>query len=175
MRHSGPNTSKGQVICDKRPCADRISQLWVALLGAIVIWRSRLSGSLQSAITGRIRKRCSASFWGEKWKGGMNENEAKKKDKKKVMLEFFFSPKSRLSWFWKNSHSHTLWRFVEFPLYFIKMYMNKLQQRTTLKKTSKRAAITGVNNWTHTRPSPRPTPLTPPVQWDKDMPMMSHI
>lgn len=35
---------------------------------------------------------------------------------------------------------------VEFTLYFIKMYMNKLQQRTTLKKTSKQAAITGVKN-----------------------------
>lgn len=38
-------------------------------------------------------------------------------------------------------------QFVEFPLYFfIKMYMNNLQQRTTLKKTSKQAAKTGVNN-----------------------------
>lgn len=35
---------------------------------------------------------------------------------------------------------------LSLSFYFIKIYRNKLQQRTTLKKTSKQAAITGVNN-----------------------------
>lgn len=59
------------------------------------------------------------------------------KDKKKGTLEF--KAFERIQFL---SHEGLL----SFPFIFIKMYMNKLQQRTTLKKTSKRAAITGVNN-----------------------------
>lgn len=165
MRHSSPNTSKGQVICYKRPHTDRISQLWVALLGTIVLWWSRLSGSLQNVIMGRIRKLCSVSLGGRSLWIRMKQKE-KKQETRGVGILFLFK---------EFIFSH-ISQFVEFPLYFfIKMYMNNLQQRTTLKKTSKQAAKTGVNNWTHTPPSPRPTPITPPVQWDKDMSMMSHI
>ena len=58
------------VICDKRPHTDRISQLWGALRGTVVIWRSHLSGSLRWEIMGRIRKQHSISFWGEEVGGG---------------------------------------------------------------------------------------------------------
>lgn len=136
MRHSGPNTSEGQVICDKRPQTDTFSQLWVALLDTIMIWWSRLSGSLQSAIMGGYVS-CTACRLGEKVDMRMEQIETKKVSFERILKVCWVSPL-----FYQNVHE---WTTTKDYIKDIKMgSRNRGQQLNT-----------------QTQPSPRPTPLHP--------------